>query len=233
MSSLIKITFSDLITARLPGMCLGNLLAENLTVTKQSSLVSSQSQELKQFILQKFADRPPSSDQVISAVRRMYRRIGWEPTQYRPAAEAMIRRILKGIGLYQINNLVDLANIVSTRFHLPMGLYDLNKIKPSLVVDVGRAGETYQGIYKELIHAEGKLVLRDGSGIFGNPTADSARTCIDPDTKGILAIFFTPAEIEQSYLDQTLAALAALYQQECPQCRIEKYCIKPVLNKVN
>jgi DNA/RNA-binding domain of Phe-tRNA-synthetase-like protein len=56
---------------------------------------------------------------------------------------------------------------------------------------------------------------------------DSARTCINPDTRNILAIFFTPAEIEQSYLDQTLAALAALYQQECPQCCIDKYIVKP------
>jgi DNA/RNA-binding domain of Phe-tRNA-synthetase-like protein len=227
MISSIKITFSDLISAKLPGMCLGNLVAENLTVTRQSPLVNSATQELTQFILQKFAERPPSADPVISAVRRMYRRIGWEPTQYRPAAEALIRRILKGTGLYQVNNLVDLANIISTRFHLPMGLYDLDKIKPGIEVDVGRAGESYQGIYKDLIHAEGKLVLRDSEGIFGNPTADSARTCINPETKNILAIFFTPAEVEPSYLDQTLAALAALYQQECPQCSIEKYFIKP------
>ena len=223
----ITITFSDLITARLPGMCLGNLVAENLTVTRQSPLVESATQELTQFILQKFAGRPPSTDAVISAVRRMYRRIGWEPTQYRPAAEALIRRILKGSGLYQINNLVDLANIISTRFHLPMGLYDLDKIKPAIEVDVGRAGESYQGIYKDIIHADGKLVLRDSEGIFGNPTADSARTCINPDTKNILAVFFTPAEIEQSYLDQTLTALITFYQQECPQCRIEKYIVKP------
>ncbi len=225
----IKICFSDLITARLPGLCLGNLVAENLTVTKQSTLVDSASQELTQFILEKFAGKPPSADAVISAVRRMYRRIGWEPTRYRPAAEALIRRILKGSGLYQINNLVDLANITSTRFHLPMGLYDLDKIEPGIEVDVGRAGESYQGIYKDLIHAEGKLVLRDSEGIFGNPTADSARTCINPDTRNILAVFFTPAEIEQSYLDQTLAALTALYQQECPQSRIERFYVKPVI----
>jgi DNA/RNA-binding domain of Phe-tRNA-synthetase-like protein len=163
----------------------------------------------------------------------MYRRIGWEPTQYRPAAEALIRRILKGTGLYRINNLVDLANIVSTRYHLPMGLYDLHKIDHPIVVDVGRAAESYQGIYKDLIHAEGKMVLRDVSGIFGNPTADSARTCIDSDTRSLVAIFFTPAEIEPSYLDQTLAALAALYQQECPQCTMECFRIKPSSPKLN
>jgi DNA/RNA-binding domain of Phe-tRNA-synthetase-like protein len=214
-------------------MGLGNLVAENVTVVKDSPLVSSEEQALRQFIVQKFADNRPATDPVISAVRRMYRSIGWEPTQYRPAAEAMMRRILKGSGLYQINNLVDLVNIVSARYHLPMGLYDLNKISGGIVVDVGRMDETYQGIYKEMIHGEGKLVLRDENGLFGNPTADSARTCIDMNSKNVMAIFYIPAEIEQSYIDQTLEALALLYKKECPQCSTDVFSIKAPVNKIH
>lgn len=224
MSNRITLAFSETIKSKIPGMYLGNLIGGNLTVRDQSALVGLEIQSLVTFIKHKFAVIKPSADPVVSSVRRMYRRIGWEPTQYRPSSEAMIRRIIKGTGLYQVNNLVDLANITSTRYHLPMGLYDLKKVNGIITVDVGKADETYQGIFKDLIHAEGKLILRDRTGIFGNPTADSARTCIDENTTDLLATFFTPPEVEYSYLEQTFAFMLSLYQQECPGCRIEFFC---------
>jgi DNA/RNA-binding domain of Phe-tRNA-synthetase-like protein len=218
MDQPLPVSFSALIAEKIPGMHLGILLTKKCTILIESDLVRSELNNLEQYIRQKFARERPAADPVVSAVRRMYRRIGWEPTQYRPSSEAMIRRILNRKGLYRINNLVDLANIVSTRYHLPMGLYDLDKIDTAVVVDVGRPGETYQGIFKELIHAEGKLILRDGSGIFGNPTADSARTCIDTASGNLLAVFFTPPEIELLYLENSLNTLAGLYRSECPDC---------------
>jgi hypothetical protein len=114
LSAAVNLSFSDLIKRKIPGLGLGNLTASPVAVVKNSPLVRSETQDLQQFILRKFSTNRPAADPVVSAVRRMYRRLGWEPTQYRPAAEAMIRRIWKGTGLYQINNLVDLANIVST-----------------------------------------------------------------------------------------------------------------------
>ncbi len=111
-------------------------------------------------------------------------------------------------------------NVASTRFHLPMGLYDCDLISGAISVDVGREGEEYQGISKSVIHAEGKLVLRDEIGIFGNPTADSLRTCINEKTKHILALFFTPPEVEESYVWDTLKYLQNLYSTECPKAII-------------
>jgi DNA/RNA-binding domain of Phe-tRNA-synthetase-like protein len=133
----------------------------------------------------------------------------------------MIRRFLRDKGLYRINNAVDLGNVTSTRFHLPMGLYDAEKIEGSIYVDVGEEGEEYQGISKDVIHAEGKLVLRDEEGIFGNPTADSIRTSIQQDTKNIMALFFTPPEITEEYIRETLGFLKDLYQTECPEALFE------------
>jgi DNA/RNA-binding domain of Phe-tRNA-synthetase-like protein len=143
----------------------------------------------------------------------MYRRIGWEPTQYRPSSEALVRRILKGKGLYRINNLVDYGNIVSASFFLSMGLYDFDKIEGNIVLDVGKPSEEYEGISKSRIHAEGKLILRDSRGIFGNPTADSLRTSITLNTKRALALFFCPPEVSDDYINSTLASLATHYNR--------------------
>ena len=218
----MRIKFSPLIQEKISGLKLGILAGKNLSINNQSDLVCQQLSDLTIFIKKKFADQPPSKDPIISAVRRMYRRIGWEPTQYRPSSEAMIRRFIKEKGLYRINNLVDLGNIVSTRFHLPMGLYDSDKIIGSILVDVGKEDEEYAGISKDIIHATGKLVLRDDRGVFGNPTADSLRTSIQENTINILALFFTPPEVTDLWLEQTLNFLQNLYSHDCPQATFNR-----------
>ena len=213
----MRIKFSPLIQKKISGLRLGMLAGKNLLVDKHSNLVRQQLSDLAIFIKEKFAYQTPSKDPVVSAVRRLYRRIGWEPTQYRPSSEAMIRRFIKDKGLYHINNIVDLGNIVSTRFHLPMGLYDSNRIIGSILVDVGKEGEEYVGISKDVVHATGKLVLRDDRGVFGNPTADSKRTSIQDNTTNILVLFFTPPEVTDLWLEQTLDCLQNLYSRDCPQ----------------
>lgn len=217
----LKIYFTPTIQTKIPGLKIGILHASEFEVKIKSDFVSGQFVDLLKFIKNKFSEKPPSSDPVVSAVRRMYRRIGWEPTQYRPSSEAMIRRLLKDKGLYRINNAVDLGNVASTYFHIPMGLYDVDKLSGSISVDVGHDGEEYQGISKDVIHARGKLVLRDDEGVFGNPTADSSRTSIQKNTKNVLALFFSPPEIEDSYINQTLAYLKELYLSDSPGVVIE------------
>ena len=221
MINKLNILFSSIIQSKIPGLKIGVLSASRFEVRKQSDFVSGQFADLEKFVKDKFSKSPPSADSIVSAVRRMYRRIGWEPTQYRPSSEAIIRRFLKNKGLYRINNAVDLGNVTSTRFHLPMGLYDIDEISGSITLDVGREDEEYQGISKEVIHAEGKLVLRDGEGVFGNPTADSLRTSIQNKTKKVLALFFTPPEVENQYINFTLEYMKDLYETECQGVFVE------------
>ena len=215
MIDIYNIHFSPTILAKIPKLKIGVLSATGFEVNNRSDFVTGKFTDLEKYVKMKFSENPPSSDPVISAVRRMYRRIGWEPTQYRPSSEAMIRRFLKDKGLYRINNAVDLGNVTSARYHLPMGLYDADKLSGLISVDVGQEGEEYRGISKDVIHAQGKLVLRDEEGVFGNPTADSLRTSIQNTTKNILALFFTPTEVEKSYVNQTLDYMKNLYQLEC------------------
>ena len=50
---------------------------------------------------------------VIAATREAYKRCGKDPGRYRPSAEALRRRLMRGIPLYQIDTLLDLINLVS------------------------------------------------------------------------------------------------------------------------
>jgi DNA/RNA-binding domain of Phe-tRNA-synthetase-like protein len=216
----LRISFSEEIKKKIPNLKIGLLRADSVRVRQHSKLAKIEFEELITFIIEKFSSSAPADDKVISSVRRMYRRIGWEPTRYRPSSEAMIRRILKNTGLYTINNIVDLGNTASIRFHLPLGLYDTTKIAQPVIIDVGKPHETYEGLSNPLIHAQGKLVLRDAAGIFGNPTADSKRTCISKSTSNICGFFFTPPEVSDRHLNDTLNYLGNLYQTDCPDASI-------------
>lgn len=224
---MVPIKCTNIIQSKIPGMRLGLLYVPQVTVIKNDASLEKGFLELKLLLNEKFANTRPAENDIISHVRRMYRRIGWEPTRYRPSSEALVRRILKGLDLYRINNLVDWGNITSARFHLPMGLYDVDKIDGTIEIDVGRAGESYAGISKDEIHAEGKLILRDDSGIFGNPTADSRRTSISGACQNALAVFFCPPEVEQAYLKQTLIFLADAYGAYSGQAPVQKIVTFP------
>jgi len=206
-----KISCSPDIRERIPALKLGLLSASGIKVQRDDSRFSAALEELTAYIKTTFAQKPLAEHHVVSAVRRMYRQIGWEPTKYRPSSEALARRVLKDKGLYRVNNVVDLANIVSAKSHLPMGLYDTGKIKGAVIVDVGKEDETYQGISKESIRATGKIILRDNLGVFGNPTADSRRTSIGTDTGELLALFFCPATVEDMVLNDALGQLTEFY----------------------
>ena len=57
----------------------------------------------------------------IAATREAYRRLGKDPSRYRPSAEALRRRLLRGLELYRIDTLVDLINLVSLRTGYSIG----------------------------------------------------------------------------------------------------------------
>jgi DNA/RNA-binding domain of Phe-tRNA-synthetase-like protein len=136
-----------------------------------------------------------------AAVRAMYRRFGVDPTKTRPSSEALLRRVRKGDPLPRINNVVDVCNWCSLEFQVPYGLYDLSRVSGAIVLRAGRAGEAYPGIRKDAVHVDGRLVLADDEGPFGNPTSDSARTMVTREAGSILTVIFAPASVTPGELE--------------------------------
>lgn len=125
----------------------------------------------------------------IAATREAYRRLGKDPSRYRPSAEALRRRLLRGLELYRIDTLVDLINLVSLRTGYSIGGFDADKIQGTdLCLGVGRAGEPFEGIGRGTLNIEGLPVFRDAAGGIGTPTSDHERTKMDMETRHILAI---------------------------------------------
>lgn len=126
---------------------------------------------------------------VIAATREAYKRCGKDPSRYRPSAEALRRRLMRGLDLYRIDTLVDLINLVSLRTGHSIGGFDADKIQGNkLELGIGRADEPFEGIGRGALNIEGLPVYRDGYGGIGTPTSDHERTKMDLQTRHILAI---------------------------------------------
>ena len=125
----------------------------------------------------------------IAATRRIYRICSKDPSRYRPAAEALIRRILQGKTLYQIDTLVDLINLASMKYGYSLGGFDADKfVGNTLELGVGKEGEPYEGIGRGMINIQGLPVYRDGIGGVGTPTSDNERTKITINTNHLLVL---------------------------------------------
>ena len=145
----------------------------------------------------------------IDATRRAYKALGKEPNRYRPSAEALCRRAVKGMELYRTLTAIDLINLVSMRTGVSIGGFDADKIEGGvLTLGVGREGEPYEAIGRGQLNIAGLPVVRDAVGGIGTPTSDNERTKLSENTHRIAMTVnlygqgdHSPEEIEQLIRD--------------------------------
>jgi DNA/RNA-binding domain of Phe-tRNA-synthetase-like protein len=124
----------------------------------------------------------------VKALRQGYRAAGKDPSRYRGSQESLLRRILKGQGLYQINTVVDINNLISLHSMHSAGAYDLGHVLGDVFLRTGREGESYKGIGRDMINVSGLPVYADELGPFGSPTSDSERAMVTLDTVSLLMV---------------------------------------------
>jgi DNA/RNA-binding domain of Phe-tRNA-synthetase-like protein len=125
----------------------------------------------------------------IAATRRVYKACGKDPSRYRPASEQLIRRMLQGKELYQIDTLVDLVNLASIAYGYSIGGFDAEKfVGDTLTLGIGREGEPYEGIGRGMLNIAGLPVYRDAQGGVGTPTSDNERTKMTIETTHLVVL---------------------------------------------
>lgn len=127
----------------------------------------------------------------IKESRMAYKAFGKDPSRYRVSSEALIRRIGQGKGLYEVNTVVDVNNLISIESGFSVGSYDTANVEDELVFRVGRVGETYKGIGKEEINIESLPVLADEKGAIGSSTSDSERAMITESATEVLTLIYS------------------------------------------
>ena len=145
----------------------------------------------------------------IADSRMLYKAIGKDPHRYRISSEALIRRIIQGKGLYKINNVVDANNLISIISRLSVGSYDLDRLGETLTFRIGKKGESYKGIGKDIINTENLPVFSDEYGAYGSPTSDSEKAMITKETKNVLTVLiaFSDKANLKEHLDNSIRIL--------------------------
>jgi len=163
-----------------------------LNIMKSDDYLNTEFETTIRETAESFTRETIAKDKVVGLIRAMFKSFGTDPSRWRPSSEAMIRRAVKEKSLYRINSLIDINNIISIRYRLPIGIYDMDRLAGDVVtLDIGRSGEEFTGLTGRIYNAENKPVLRDGEGIFGSPIVDSERTKITDTTRNAAAVIFS------------------------------------------
>jgi DNA/RNA-binding domain of Phe-tRNA-synthetase-like protein len=207
-----EISIHHALKASVPDLGLGCLSA-NVRVEKHNEALWP---EIDQHLAHLIATIKPDQTNTIpqiAAMRNAYKALGKDPSRYRGSAEALLRRVLSDKGLYRINSVVDINNLVSLESLNPAGIYDLEKITAPIELRIGAAGESYKGIGKDLINIESLPVFADAAGPFGSPTSDSERAMVSLETRKVLMVVFSFTGPEG--LDRWLQRAGELLRRYC------------------
>src|SRR5438309_10898847 len=181
------------IAAELEGAAhVGVLEMDGVRVEESSEELKRMLNDLGDEFARKYKDQQPGEIPMVKQIRAIFHRAGLDPTRYRPSSESLLRRAVKGKGLYFINSVVDLVNYFSLKMLWPMGLYDADKLKPPITWRIGKEGETYTGIGRDPLNLAHFPLLVDEEGPFGSPISDSMRTRVTEECSRILWITFAP-----------------------------------------
>jgi DNA/RNA-binding domain of Phe-tRNA-synthetase-like protein len=156
--------------------------------------------------------------------RLLYNSLHIDPTKHRPSSEALWRRLRDKGDFPAVNPLVDLTNLLSLKFQICYGLYDLEHVNGPVVITLGNENDHYQGIRKETLNFNGKIVLRDAQGAFGNPSADSQRASVHDGSLDIFQVlFFHPGD---NLKEEILAITLTLFRQFFTMDKVQSFLLE-------
>jgi len=170
-----------------PALVPGVLYAEGIT-----SDVTADTGRYEAVAKARLAGGPEGEYPEIQAWRRAFARMGLKPTQYRCAAESLLRRFRKEGSLPRLHPLVDLCNAVSLAFAVPVAVLDAAEIAWPLEVRYADGDEDYLTFGGDTEHpAPGEVIFADQAGKAHArrwTNRQSGRSAVSGDTRAVLIV---------------------------------------------
>jgi DNA/RNA-binding domain of Phe-tRNA-synthetase-like protein len=183
----------------------------HLTVTNpDAAVLATRRTEVADAARGRFADTAAiSGDATVAALRKLFRAAGCDPTRYRPASEALLRRLVKGSDMPEIFPLVDLNNCLSAELAVPCCVMVDGSFNAPLTWRSGVEGEAYESL-RGPFNLEKKPVLFDPVGPLDTPITGNVRVKVEPDTRSAWLVAYMPAtELDIDTAGAVLDRLAA------------------------
>jgi DNA/RNA-binding domain of Phe-tRNA-synthetase-like protein len=207
----VMITISPKIQELVPHFKIGTITYHDIAISESPQMIKGRFQLFLESL--KLEDKSAADYPGVAEYRSVFKKLGTDPSRYRPASEALLRRVLSGKDLPPINSGVDVNNFFSIRFAIPIGLYNLDKIKGDVEIRIGGSEETYEGLNGREMNMEGKLLSGDSIGAFGSPIVDSKRTMVDESVRNALHIVYLQPSMDKSEAEELLQSMAKMFTQ--------------------
>jgi DNA/RNA-binding domain of Phe-tRNA-synthetase-like protein len=168
----------------------------------------------------------------IAAWRRVFTRFGAKPTQHRNAAEALLRRLGKDGDIPTIGALVDVGNLVSIRYAMPVAVFDRANVASSITVRFATGAERFTDLGStEAVSPEpGEVIFVDSDDVVSARRwcwRQSAQSATGPTTTEALYVVEGHHETAGADVESALEDLAGLLASHQPHSTIEPYVLSP------
>ncbi len=163
-------------------------------ISESPQMLKGRMQLYQEHLFFDLQDKELTEYQGVKEWRVLWKKLGANPGRYRPAMEALMRRIRNQNYLMPFNSGVDLNNFFSLQYEIPVGLYDASQIMGDVQITLGTPETSYTAMNGRTISLNGILTISDDEGPFGSPYVDSNRTAVsDRTTEAFQLFFITPS----------------------------------------
>ena len=209
----MKLEFEDIIRQKAPGLTVA-LITANITNPTTPDALWNEIETIAHRLHDSYAIEMVNKRPAIAGTRQAYKAFGKDPNRYRPSAEALTRRAVRGLDLYRTTAVVDLINLASLVTGHSIGAFDADRIDgDTLTLGVGQEGEPYLAIGRGELNIAGLPVWRDGTGGVGTPTSDNDRTKLSESTTKLVVTVncYDSSEYSASQTAELIADLLVRY----------------------
>ncbi|MFC4411595.1 B3/4 domain-containing protein [Chungangia koreensis] len=196
-----------------PDLKLGMIHYTKITVSESPQMLKGRLQLFQEQLFFELQDKPVNEQEGIKEWRQVWKQFGADPNRYRHSAEALMRRVSKENYLQPFHSAVDLNNFFSLEYQIPVGIYDVHKLKGNVQLQVGDENTGYEGLNGRFNSLKGILTLHDDQGPFGSPFVDSARTAVTEHTTEAMEIFFLRPSMQENEAKELLNAAGQMFTQ--------------------
>jgi len=193
------------VKASFPGLEVLTRQVRGVKVEKQNVELEKFGDELMKGVRERYDLETLKDLLTFRAYRDFFWRVGIDPTKNRPAAEALIRRVLGGKAIPCINTLVDAYNLASISTEIALAAFDSDKLKGALLMRFATKGEEFLGIgMKEpMLLWGGEVVISDAEKLVAiYPHRDAENTKVTEKTRNVLLLICGVPGISEERLSQ-------------------------------
>jgi DNA/RNA-binding domain of Phe-tRNA-synthetase-like protein len=186
-----RFAYDPEIRARFPAVAGGVIHAVGVTNGPSPAELTDAFRAEQEQVRARIGDTPLSELPTLAAWRRAFRAFGVDPTAYRSAAEALLRRLTKQGSLPSINALVDIGNLVAIRYGLPVAMFDQRTVSGGTAVRLANGSERFTdlGSGETETPDAGEVIFIDDAGLVSARRwcwRQSAESAAGPQTREVL-----------------------------------------------